>query len=349
MHEEKLGISDSLKDGDGTMIEEDPSLTGNKTIEDAIGRYYAETSKENLIAVLESIRIRMHEDGHFMIPVIPPEQMLDMIDPETVKVGDTFTMQEEQHFKLHHLQTQDGGNWLVAFTGREEYEKGESASIISFFIDEFLKSCRDMAEEGVILNPWGQSFLLTKDLIRLIFAADKPDNHICFEMGDITKMKVDAIVNAANKSLRGGGGVDGAIHRAAGIGLDEDCAKLGGCETGEAKITSGWLLPAKYVIHTVGPRYKAGEPSCAKLLYACYQNSLEVAKERDLHTIAFPAISTGAYGYPKQEAAVIALHAVSNWLSANPDYGMAVIMVCRDKETRDCYQNVIDACAPGKE
>ena len=328
---------------------EDPFLTGNTVIEEAIDRYYKDTSKDNLIAVLEAIRKRMHEDGHFMIPVIPPEQMLDMVDPETVKVGDTFTVKEESRFKLHHLQTKDGGNWLVAFTGREEYEKGESASIISFFIDEFLKSCRDMAEEGVILNPWGNAFMLTKDLIRLIFEADKPENHIYFEMGDITQMKVDAIVNAANKSLRGGGGVDGAIHRAAGVGLDKDCAKLGGCETGEAKITSGWLLPAKYVIHTVGPRYKAGDPSCAKLLYACYQNSLELAKERDLHTVAFPAISTGAYGYPKQEAAVIALRAVSNWLSSNPDYGMAVIMVCQDQETRKCYQNVIDACAPGKE
>ena len=200
-----------------------------------------------------------------------------------------------------------------------------------------------MAEEGIVLNPWDNPFFLTKDLIRLIFEADKPDNHICFEMGDITKLKVDAIVNAANRSLRGGGGVDGAIHRAAGPGLDEECRKLGGCRTGEAKITGGWLLPAKYVIHTVGPIYQAGDPSCEKLLYACYWNSLEAARARDLHTIAFPAISTGAYGYPKQEAAVIALRAVSNWLSANPDYGMAVTMVCRDQETRTCYQKVIDA------
>ena len=166
---------------------------------------------------------------------------------------------------------------------------------------------------------------------------------------DITKMKVDAIVNAANKSLLGGGGVDGAIHRAAGIGLTNECRKLGGCETGEARITGGWLLPAKYVIHTVGPRYREGNPKCEQLLYNCYWNSLELAKEYGLHTIAFPAISTGAYRYPKQEAAAIALRAVSGWLSANPDYGMAVIMVCRNDEMRQYYQNVIDACAPGRE
>ncbi|MBO4873322.1 MAG: O-acetyl-ADP-ribose deacetylase [Lachnospiraceae bacterium] len=162
-------------------------------------------------------------------------------------------------------------------------------------------------------------------------------------MGDITKMEVDAIVNAANKSLLGGGGVDGAIHRAAGPGLKEECRQLGGCETGEAKITGGWRLKAKYVIHTVGPIYsRQNAARCAELLANCYRNSLELARQHDLHTIAFPAISTGAYGYPKQEAAVIALRAVSCWLSEHPDCGMAVIMVCRDEETRKCYQNVID-------
>ena len=324
-------------------------LDGNNIIEEAIDRYYIEQTRENLIAVLESIRKRMHEDGHFMIPVIPPEAAVNMIDIEHVSVGDTVTSDEELHFTLHHLQTNDGKQWLVSFTSPEEYEKGESASIISNFIDSFLKGCKDMPEAGIIINPWGKSFLLTKELINLILDADKPENHIYFEIGDITNMKVDAIVNAANKTLLGGGGVDGAIHRAAGPGLLEECRKLNGCETGEAKITGGWLLKAKYVIHTVGPRYKARNPMCERLLHACYWNSLNLAKEYDIHTIAFPAISTGIYGYPKQEAAAVALRAVSNWLSANPDYGMAVIMVCRDSEMRQYYQNVIDACAPGKE
>ena len=322
---------------------EDPYLTGNKMVEEAIARYHEGPSRENLIAVLESIRIRMHEDAHLIIPVIPPEQMLADIDPEKVIVGDTITMEEEQHFKLHHLETKDGKSWLVAFTSQSEFEKGEKTSVISYFMDVMLKGCRDMAEEGIILNPWGKSFLLTKELINLILEADKPQNHIYFEMGDITKMEVDAIVNAANKSLLGGGGVDGAIHRAAGPGLKEECRQLGGCETGEAKITGGWRLKAKYVIHTVGPIYsRQNAARCAELLANCYRNSLELARQHDLHTIAFPAISTGAYGYPKQEAAVIALRAVSCWLSEHPDCGMAVIMVCRDEETRKCYQNVID-------
>ena len=327
----------------------DPSLDGNEIIEDAISRFYEDSSKDNLIAVLEAIRRRMHEDGHFMIPVIPPQAAIDMLDIEHTAVGDTVTSSEDLHFKLHHLETKDGRQWLVAFTSEEEYRKGESSSIISNFIENHLKGCRNMTEAGIIINPWDKSFLLTKELINLILDADKPENHIYFEIGDITKMKVDAIVNAANKSLLGGGGVDGAIHRAAGPGLLEECRGLGGCETGEAKITGGWLLPSKYVIHTVGPRYKAGQPACERLLRSCYWNSLELAKEHDLHTIAFPAISTGAYGYPKQEAAVVALTAVSSWLSANPDYGMAVVMVCLDRQMRQYYQNVIDACAPGDE
>ena len=150
---------------------------------------------------------------------------------------------------------------------------------------------------------------------------------ITIDLGDITKLDVECIVNAANKSLLGGGGVDGAIHRAAGPELLAECRTLHGCETGEAKITRGYRLKAKYVIHTVGPVY-AGRPRDAELLANCYRNSLELAKKYGIHSIAFPAISTGVYGYPLEEAVPIAVQTVSAWLIENQDYPIAVTMSC---------------------
>lgn len=132
--------------------------------------------------------------------------------------------------------------------------------------------------------------------------------------GDITTMAVDAIVNAANNTLLGGGGVDGAIHRAGGPIILEQCKKIGGCPTGEARITTAGNMPSKYVIHTVGPVYKGGNKNEAKLLYNSYYNSMKLAKKYNLKTIAFPSISTGAYGYPKDEACQIAINAVLEFL-----------------------------------
>jgi O-acetyl-ADP-ribose deacetylase (regulator of RNase III) len=155
--------------------------------------------------------------------------------------------------------------------------------------------------------------------------------------GDITLLNVDAIVNAANSSLLGGGGVDGAIHRAAGPQLLEECRTLGGCHTGEAKITRGYGLPARHVIHTVGPVWRGGDYGEDDLLASCYRNSLALAQRNGVRTIAFPAISTGIYGFPRERAARIAVIEVAAAL-ANAELPDQVTFVCHDPETHDYYK-----------
>jgi len=167
---------------------------------------------------------------------------------------------------------------------------------------------------------------------------------ISLARGDITKMKVDAIVNAANSSLMGGGGVDGAIHRAGGPAIIEECKKIiarqGTCKTGEAVITTAGDLPAKFVIHTVGPVWNDGRSNEAAKLANCYKNSLQLAVENSLATIAFPNISTGIYGYPKKDAADTAVQAVSSFLQSDSSI-QHVYFVCFDEENYFIYQNII--------
>lgn len=160
--------------------------------------------------------------------------------------------------------------------------------------------------------------------------------------GDIVKAKTDAIVNAANTSLLGGGGVDGAIHRAAGRELLAECETLGGCKTGEAKITKGYKLKAKYVIHTPGPIWRGGKWDEEELLAHCYRNSLRLAKENGIHTIAFPSISTGVYRFPVALAAEIAVREIMQYLEHNADMEQ-VIMVCFDEDTKAAYVKALDA------
>jgi O-acetyl-ADP-ribose deacetylase (regulator of RNase III) len=165
--------------------------------------------------------------------------------------------------------------------------------------------------------------------------------NISIQKGDITLVETEAIVNAANTSLLGGGGVDGAIHKAAGPELLEECKQLDGCETGQAKITGGYNLAAKYVIHTPGPVWGGGKQTEVTLLHDSYHNSLLLAMEHNVKTIAFPNISTGVYGFPKDKAAMVALFTVSQFCREFPDALSEVIFVCFDEENYNIYKSII--------
>ena len=167
-----------------------------------------------------------------------------------------------------------------------------------------------------------------------------PDPRLQIVRGDITKLAIDAIVNAANTTLLGGGGVDGAIHRAAGPELLAECKTLGGCRPGEAKITRGYLLPSRFVIHTVGPVWSGGSRGEPETLANCYRNSLRVAVANDIRTIAFPAISCGAYGYPIGAAAAIAVEATRDFLRDNDSISEVTFVVSTD-EIESAYQRLL--------
>ena len=167
------------------------------------------------------------------------------------------------------------------------------------------------------------------------------DDRLEILQGDITKVKADAIVNAADPSLLGGGGVDGAIHRAAGPDLLEECRKLDGCQKGEAKITAGYRLPATWVIHTVGPRWKGGSDDEDRILAQCYRSCLALAEKCFVRTIAFPSISTGAYGFPIDRAARIALSEIRAFLE-KPRHVEKVILVCFDAASLAAYRSSLE-------
>lgn len=310
-----------------------------KRIEDSIAAMTKEPTREYLVAILESIRLGICEEYNLLVPVELPD---DGADGAAV-----IEAKSDLEYAMRKLQLKDGRQMLVAFTSETEAVKGQPSSLISTPAEHFLSAVMGMEDiAGIIVDPWGDLFfLLDKDLIRIVLEAEKPRSQIFIEQGDITELDCDCIVNAANKTLLGGGGVDGAIHRAAGPGLLAECRRLGGCETGEAKITGGYNLKAKYVIHTVGPVY-SGTENDKKMLSSCYWNALELARANGIHSIAFPAISTGVYGYPLEEAVPIAMLTVTRWLDGNENYGMDVIMSCFDQKTSDMYEGFIAACQP---
>ncbi len=279
-----------------------------------------------------------------VVPIETPDAMLQMIgDPAQIKVGDTFSNEEPIAIKFRHLVVNEAGEYFIpVFTSIAEMEKGEGTSCINQSLKELIDAVGSWEKcLGYFVNPWDKKLMLSKQMLDVVMSYS-PKSHIEFVKGSVVDMHVYAIVNAANNSLLGGGGVDGAIHNAAGADLLKECKTLNGCETGEAKITKAYNIKhADHIIHTVGPVY-SGKNSDADLLSACYYNSLELAYKNGCKSIAFPGISTGVYGYPLDEAAKVSLLTVVRWLDAHKDVVMDIYFCCfKDKEL-EAYNRLME-------
>ncbi len=306
---------------DGDVVQEFLVLDENIGIEEGIAAFYENQDQEHFASLMSALKERIFNGGELLVSVETPKMVY-----RKFKMADG----DDQAF--------------VGFTTPEQYQPGNGGAALQYKMDNVLRQVLSRDDIiGIVLNPYTDPFVLTKEIINMLLQPEQPEagkSEVLLETGDITKLDVDCIVNAANHTLLGGGGVDGAIHRAAGPQLLEECKTLGGCQTGEAKITKGYNLKAKYVIHTVGPVYSGADVD-AVMLANCYKNALNLAKENDIHSIAFPAISTGVYKYPMDKAASVALQAVGAWASVNGDYPMQIILCCYNDRAADVYKQAL--------
>ena len=312
-------------------------------VERAIYNWYLEGKEHaNPGPIFNAVKDGIDHDMQVLIPIETPAAFLEAIgDPEKAEVGDTFAVPEKTRIRFLHLDAGDGKYYIPLFTSEEERQKGEPTSVINHSLGELLKALPIWPDcLGFVLNVFDQKLYIPKEK-RELFLNHEKRSQIGLIRGSVLLPHVDAIVNAANRSLLGGGGVDGAIHHAAGPELLEECRTLNGCRTGEAKITKAYnIKTSEYIIHTVGPVYHGTEAD-AELLFMCYFNSLELAATRGLTSIAFPGISTGVYGYPLDQASSIALRAVARWFEEHSDYAMNVYFCCYREDEMQAFRKVL--------
>ncbi len=274
-----------------------------------------------------------------------------------------FNSSDDEEFSfdvdIKLIEDEDHNTWIPLFTSEQdaaaaneedEDEEDKYNTLLPFFIEDVLGQVKDSEDiDGAVIDPWTNGFPLPKDIIEEVFK-DENDYYeneegtvsINLVHGEIQNMDTECIVNSANNMLSpGAGGVDKDIHDAAGEGLAAECRTLHGCRTGEAKITDAYDLKCNYVIHTVGPMYSNKSDDEADLA-ECYDSCLYMAREHGLHSITFPCISTGYFGYPKKDACDIAVQTVLEWLTDNDDYEMEVTFCCKDDENYNIYQEYLD-------
>ncbi|MCR5012097.1 MAG: macro domain-containing protein [Lachnospiraceae bacterium] len=308
-----------------------------KEFERVVFNWYLEGDEASLDPVFNSLREGLANEMEVLVPfAVPDDRELKQAEE------DVYILEPGTNVNFMHID--EGDRFVVpVFTSVAEMRKGETIAVTPIQLAVLLDIFQDREDcNGIVINPWGKNFLLSKK-IQGMLEEHMPQSRIQVLQNGVLNAHVSAIVNAANTSLLGGGGVDGAIHRAAGKALLEECKTLGGCETGDAKITGAYEIKnADYIIHTVGPVY-SGKDEDAKQLASCYFKSLDLALANGCKSIAFPGISTGVYGYPLDEAAVVSLEAIAAWLSSHPDVVMNIYLCCFKKDEYEAYMRAMSA------
>jgi O-acetyl-ADP-ribose deacetylase (regulator of RNase III) len=318
------------------------TTTYTTRLERAVFNFHESDKNANPGPVLNAVREALDQNLQVLVPIEFPAAFAEaMGDPAKLKAGDTFTLKEDTGLSFRHLALPDGKYFIPVFSSEEEIRKGPAESRINQGLSDLVGALDKWPDcVGLILNMYDRKLLMTREMLD-VFKTHKMRSQLCFYRGSVLDLHTDVIVNAANETLLGGGGVDGAIHKAAGPRLLEACRKLGGCKTGEAKLTLSYdIKNADCIIHTVGPVYQSPEKS-ASLLASCYLNALQLASEIGARSIAFPCISTGAYGYPLDEAARIAIRAAVHWFQANHNYYLDVYFCCFREEEMEAYMKVV--------
>jgi len=300
-----------------------------KELERALANWYFAGEGTSIAPVFNVLKEGLEHDMKFIVPVHTPETAEELAG----------SVQEMKFKELESTNTKMRGKYYIPlFTSPKEVDKGEETAVVNCTFREMIDVLNYRPNcLGFIVNPWDKKIVLARETLMAVEKHESRSN-LSFINGSVLFAHASAIVNAANETLLGGGGVDGAIHKAAGPMLLEACKTLGGCPTGGAKATGAYELKnADFIIHAVGPKY-SGDAQDVNLLGACYMNSLELAWKNNCMSVAFPGISTGVYGYPIEEAAKVSLAAVIHWFELHPDVVMNVYFCCFREEELKAYQ-----------
>lgn len=295
-------------------------------INNALVEYAKKPCEKHMAFLLKAISNLLQENANVLIPT-----------GGNAKPGELL---------LQTRSTEDGKEYVLAYSSEVELQLATpKPSYIEAPLVNYLEAIQQMDVAGLIFNPEMENAVsLEKEMLDNLLLFHKGGlmkNGISVQKADITTIPCDAVVNAANNTLLGGGGVDGAIHKEAGPELLEECRLYNGCPTGDVRLTRGYGLLAPYIIHTVGPVYSEHPDDAPVILADCYYNSLELARKHHLHSICFPAISTGVYGYPMEEACKVAMMTLVAWLTDHQDYGMEIILSCYNPAIYDIYQRIV--------